>query len=95
MLKRLELLNGFQGKDFKERERERAVGVCDQLMNILLLVNSEVIKSQLYCFNQSRVCVIVGSIHSVNFFLLVGVSVSAKQFKGYGSGYHVEPLRGN
>jgi len=64
-------------------------------MNILLLVNSEVIKSQLYCFNQSRVCVIVGSIHSVNFFLLVGVSVSAKQFKGYGSGYHVEPLRGN
>ena len=33
MLKRLELLNGFQGKDFKERERERAVGVCDQLMN--------------------------------------------------------------
>ena len=42
-------------------------------MNILLLVNSEVIKSQLYCFNQSRVCVIVGSIHSVNFFLLVGL----------------------
>jgi hypothetical protein len=39
--------------------------------------------------------VIVGSIHSVNFFLLVGVSVSAKQLKGYGSGYPVEPLRGN
>lgn len=78
-----------------KRERDRAVGVCDQLRNTLRLVNSEVIRRQLYCFNQSRVCVTVGSIHSVNFFLLAGVSGSAKQFKGYGSGYHVEPLRGN
>ena len=62
MLKRPELLNGFQETDFKNRERERAVGVCDQSMNILLLVDGEVIRSQLYCFNQSRVYMLVGSI---------------------------------
>ena len=33
--------------------------------------------------------------HVVNFFHLVGVSVSAKQLKGYGSEYYPQPLRGN
>ena len=37
MLKRLKLLEGFQGKVFKDRVRERFAGYCDQLMDILLI----------------------------------------------------------
>ena len=37
MLKGLELPEGFQGKLYKDRVRERSCGVCDQLMDILLI----------------------------------------------------------
>ena len=36
MLKKPELCDGFQGKVFKDRVRERCCGVCDQLVDILL-----------------------------------------------------------
>ena len=72
--------------------------MCNQLIDILLLVSSEVMGSQHHQpsgSSLSGVSVLLGSIQSVNFFHLVGVSVSAKQLKGYGSRYYVEPLRGN
>ena len=37
MLKKLELPEGFQGKVFKDRVREGGCGVCDQLVDILLI----------------------------------------------------------
>ena len=37
MLKRPQLLEGFQGKGFKDRVREVGDGVHDQLVNILLI----------------------------------------------------------
>ena len=37
LFKRLGLLEVFQGKVFKDRVREGHCGVCDQLVNILLV----------------------------------------------------------
>ena len=37
VLKRPELPEGFQGKVFKNRMREGCCGVCDQLVDILLI----------------------------------------------------------
>ena len=37
MLKRPELLKGFQGQVYKDRVREGVGGVCDQLLDILLI----------------------------------------------------------
>ena len=37
MLRRPELPDGFRGKIYKDRVREEGSGVCDQLMDILLI----------------------------------------------------------
>ena len=37
MLKRPKLPDGFQGKVFKDRVRERRRGLCDHLVDILLI----------------------------------------------------------
>lgn len=37
VLKRPELSEGFQGKVFKDREREGGCGGCDQCVDILLI----------------------------------------------------------
>ena len=37
VLKRPELPKGFHGKVFKDRVREACCGVCDQLVDILLI----------------------------------------------------------
>ena len=65
MLKRPELPEGFQGKVFKDRVSEGVCAVCDQLVDILLLVGGEVIRNQHHQpsgSNRSGVYVLVGSI---------------------------------
>ena len=37
VLKRPKVLEGFQGKVFKDRVREEGYGMCDQFMGILLI----------------------------------------------------------
>ena len=36
---------------------------------------------------------VLGRLHTVNFFHLAGVSVSAKELKGHGSEYYLETLK--
>ena len=89
-----ELPKGFQGKAFKDRVREcglwdmrSAGGVsCDWLViresgvNIINLLFPKGLEST-FCGK-----------HTVNFFHLMGVSVSSKNLQGYGSEYYVWPL---
>ena len=90
-----ELPKGFQGKAFKDRVREcglwdmwSAGGVsCDWLViresgvNIINLLFPKGLEST-FCGK-----------HTVNFFHLMGVSVSSKNLQGYGSEYYVWHLR--
>ena len=68
--------------------------MCDQLMDFLLigwwLGDLELASSPLFQLVKS----LCGQ-HRVNFFHLVGVSVSVKQFKGHGLEYYTRPLRRN
>ena len=81
----------FQGKVFKDRIREGWCGVCDQLMDILLIGwwwGNQESTSSTFWFQPVwglRAC----GQQTVNFFHLVGVSVSAKQLKGHGSEYYL------
>ena len=89
VLKRPQLPDGFQGKVFKHRVREGGCGVCDQLVDILLIGWWWGIwesTSSTFWFQLVRGLHAWGS-HTVNFFHLVGTSVSAKQLKGHGSEY--------
>ena len=69
--------------------------MCDQLMDILLIgwwLGDLELASSPFLFQ------LVESLrgqHRVNFFHLVGVSVSVNQFKGHGSEYYTHPLRRN
>ena len=87
MFKRPELPTGVQGEVFKDRVREGGCGVCDQLVDALLIGWWEVTGSQHHQPSGSdpsgglHAC----GQHAVNFSHLVGTSVSAKQLKGHGS----------
>ena len=96
MLKTSEFPDGLQGKDFKDRVREGRGGVRDQLVDTLLIGwwrgNWESLSGSswsgvwgLRAFGQQ----------TVNFSHPAGVSVSAKQLKGHGSEYYLQPLRRN
>ena len=70
--------HGFQGKVFKDREREGSCEVCDQLVDSLLTgcwwsgVNIlSLLVPRIWCLRATEP-------HTVNFFHLVEVSVSAK-----------------
>ena len=70
--------HGFQGKVFKDREREGSCEVCDQLVDSLLTgcwwsgVNIlSLLVPRIWCLRATGP-------HTVNFFHLVEVSVSAK-----------------
>ena len=91
VLKRPKLPDGFQGKVFKDRVREGGRGLCDPLVDILLIgwwwSNRESASSTFWF--QLVWDLRAGGQHTVNFFHLVGVSASAKQLKGHDSEYHL------
>ena len=81
LLKRLQLLDGFQGYIYKDRMREGVCGMCGQLVNILLIGwwwgNWESIPSSFW-FQPVWDLSACGQ-HTVSSSYQVGVSVSAKQ----------------
>ena len=86
MLKRSELSKGFQGKVFKDRVREGHCGVCDQLVDTLLIGNRESTSSAFWSRLFWGLCACGQP--TVNFSHLMGVSVAAKQLKDYGSEHY-------
>ena len=81
VLKRLQLLDGFQGNIYKDRMREGVCGMCGQLVDILLIGwwwgNWESIPSSFW-FQPVWDLSACGQ-HTVSVSYQVGVSVSAKQ----------------
>ena len=87
MLKRPKLPDGFQGKGFKDRVREWGCGLCDQLVDTLLIGwwrGHRESASSTFWF-QLVWGLRAGGQHAGNFSHLLGLSVSAKQLTGYGS----------
>ena len=82
VLKRLKLPEGLQRKTFKDRLREGDHGVCDQLMDIFLIGGHKLIGNHiinlLILTGVESVCLLQ---HTVKFFHLVRVSISAKTSK--------------
>ena len=81
MLKRPKLPDGFQGKVFNARVRERVEGCVISSWTFLLLVGSVVTGSQ-HCQPSGSIQPVCGlracGQHIVNFFHLLGVLGSAK-----------------
>ena len=96
VLKKPKLPEDFQGNVFKDMVRERDCGVCDQLVDILLIGwwwGNRESTSSTFWFQpvwSLRAC----GQHTVKFFHLLEVSVSAKQLKGFGSENYLSPWGG-
>ena len=90
VLKSPNSLKAFRERFFKTGWR-RGCGMCDQLTDSLLIGwwwrNRESTSTTFWFQLVWGLCA-CGQ-HTVNFFHLMGVSVSAKQLKGYGSEYYL------